>query len=346
MNLAESLPPSQNLAIQYAFHDCFTAMVGWRSRGRRYGERALAMAGESDNFWTLGQCSNYKGIGHHAAARYEEGLVQLARAIELFDKAGDLWELNLAHFHKGCCHFGLGDLAEAVAEARWAFAASVRLGDSRVLCSSYLWARATRGNLPFEELRSCFPSRPDDVMSTVHGMMAEGHWHSFHGRTGEALEAFERAFGLVMTSQCLNSHMIVCLPELATALRLHADAIRRADPRRSDELRRQAYRRARWAVRVTRFFPAAYPLALRELSIQLADRGKAETGPRIADRSCAVAEGQKARYEHARSLLVRGRIAHQLGRPEAEEQIRTAEAALDAIEATIAHEQPRAAAPV
>ena len=184
MNLAESLPPSQNLAIQYAFHDCFTAMLGWRSRGVRYGERGLAMAREYDNFWTLGQCSNYKGIGHYAAARYEEGLVQLATAIERFEKAGDLWELNLAHFHKGCCHFGLGNLAEAVDEARWAFAASVRLGDSRTLCSSYLWARATRGNLPFEELRSCFPSRPDDVMSTVHGIMAEGHWHSFHGRTG------------------------------------------------------------------------------------------------------------------------------------------------------------------
>ena len=87
-------------------------------------------------------------------------------------------------------------------------------------------------------------------------------------------------------------------------------------------------------------------MALRELSVQLADRGKAEKALRIADRSCAVAEGQKRRHEHARSLLVRGRIAHQLGRPEAEEQIRSALAALDAIEATIAHELPRAAAPV
>ena len=52
----------------------------------------------------------------------------------------------------------------------------------------------------------------------------------------------------------------------------------------------------------------------------------------IADRSCAVAEGQKARYEHAQSLLVRGTIARRLGLPEADEQIRTAEAAIEAIE--------------
>ena len=346
MNLSESLPLSQHVGVTYAYHACITSMLGWLSRGNRYGDRAVAVAREFDNFWELGECCSYCGIGHYASAHYEEGLAQLTKAIEFFDKAGDPWELNLARFHKGCCHFGLGDLAEAVAEARWAFAASVRLGDSRVLCSSYLWARATRGNLPFEELRSCFPCRPDDVMLTVHGMMAEGHWHSFHGRTGEALEAFERAFGLIMTSQCLNSHMIVCLPELAAALRMHSEAIRRSDPRRSDELRRRAYRRARWAARITRFFPAAYPLALRELSIQLADRGKAEKALRIADRSCAVAEGQKARYEHARSLLVRGKIAHQLGRPEAEEQIRGALAALETIEATIAHERPQAAAPV
>ena len=59
--------------------------------------------------------------------------------------------------------------------------------------SSYLWARATRGNIPFEQLKSCYPCRPDDVMSTVHGVMAEGHWHRFHGRTAESLQMFEQA---------------------------------------------------------------------------------------------------------------------------------------------------------
>jgi eukaryotic-like serine/threonine-protein kinase len=345
MNLAESMPPSQQLALTYAFHDCFSAMLGWRSRGARYGDRGIAIARQYDNCWAVGQCCSYKGIGLYASARYEEGVVQLEEAIELFEKAGDLWELDLAHFHKGCCHFGLGDLAEAVREARWTFAASTRLGDSRTLCSSYLWARATRGNIPFEELRGCFPSRPDDVMSTVHGMMAEGYWHSFHGRTGEALDTFERAWGRVRTTLCVNSHMIFVLPLLASALRAHSDTIRRQDPLRSDDLRRRGYRMAWWAVRVTRYFPATYPMALRELSIQLADRGKAERALRVADRSCSVAEGQKARYERAQSLLVRGKIAHQLGRPEAEAQVRAAEAELEAIEGAMEREMQRTVLP-
>jgi tetratricopeptide (TPR) repeat protein len=332
LNRCELHPPTIALAGTYAFHDCASSMLGWPGRGTRYGDRAIALARELDDAWMLGQSRNYKGIGLYASAHYEQGLACLGEAIAYFEKAGDLCELNLAHFHKGCCHFGLGNLAEAVAEARWAFAASVRLGDSRTLCSSYLWARATRGNIPFEDLRSCYPNRPDDIMSTVHGMMAEGHWHTFHGRTEEALGTFECAAELVRKNLCVNSHMIVVLPELAAAVRRHAATLKPKNQERSQKLRRRALRLARWAVRITRLFPAAYPLSLRELSLVLADQGKLDKALQIVDRSCAVAETQKARYEHAQSLLVRGTLARRLGRPEADEQIRTAEAALDALE--------------
>jgi eukaryotic-like serine/threonine-protein kinase len=290
------------------------------------------LAHQFNDLLAQGYSSNYQGIGHYASARYEEGLARLSEAIEAFDKAGDLYELHLAHFHRGCCHFGLGNLAEAVAEARWTFASSTRLGDSRTLCSSYLWARAARGNIPLEELKSCYPCRPDDVMSTVHGIMAEGHWHSFHGRTDEALQAFERAGEMVRTSFCVNSHTILALPNLAGALRRHAEAVETRDPPLCDQLRRRAYRLAKWATRITYLFPAAYPVALRERSLILAACGKPRKALKFADWSCVVAEAQKAKYEHAQSLLVRGTIARQLGLSEADEQIRTAEAALEDIE--------------
>jgi hypothetical protein len=240
--------------------------------------------------------------------------------------------LNLAHFHRGCCHYGLGDLSAAVAEMRWTFASAARIGDSRTLCSSWLWARATKGDFPFEELKSCYPRRPDDIMSTVHGVLAEGLWHSYHGRTKETLEAFERAWAMVRKSLCVNSHTILTLPMLAMGLRRHADAVQSDDPHLADKLRRRGLRLAKWAAQITRLFPAAYPVSLREWSLLLAATGKTKKALRIADKSCAVAERQHAKYEHAQSLLVRGKLAHQLGRPEAEEQIRAAEAALEAIE--------------
>jgi len=338
MNRAELLPPSPSLAFSYAIHGMMMSMLGWHARGSRYSDRSLVMAREFEDLWGYASSCNYTGIGLYASAHYEEGLARLSEAIDAFEKAGDFWELNLAHFHRGCCHFGLGNLSEAVAEARWTFSSSARLGDARVFCSSYLWARATRGNIPFEELKSCYPCRPDDVMSTVHGVMAEGHWHSFHGRTEEALQTFERAGELVRNSLCVNSHMIVVMPELAGALRRHAEAVEAKDPQQAGQLRRRACRVAKWATRLTWLFPAAYPLALRERSLILAAFGNTRKALKYAGKSCAVAEAQKAKYEHAQSLLVRGMIARQLGLPEADEQIRTAQATLDAIEKPVRQE--------
>jgi tetratricopeptide (TPR) repeat protein len=345
VNRAELLPPSPPLASCWADHGMAMAMLGWQSRGYRYSARAIAMARGFDDVWGQANSYNYTGIGCYASARYEEGIRHLTEAIAGFDKAGDLWELNLAHFHRGCCHFGLGNLAEAVAEARWTFASSARLGDSRSMCASWLWARTTRGNIPFEELKSCIPCRPDDVMSTVHAVLAEGYWHSFHGRTAEALAAYERAAAMVRATLCVNSHTILVLPMLACGLRLHADAVRHRDAGQAEQLRRRAYRLAKWGARIIRFIPAAYPLALRELSLMLAAKGKLKKALKRADKSCAVAQRQKAKYEHAQSLLVRGKIARQLGRPEAEEQIRTAQAALDEIEKPLAATEPTSIKP-
>src|SRR5262249_28180972 len=146
---------------------------------------------------------------------------------------------------------------------------------------------------------------------------------------------FERAAELVRKTLCVNSHTILTVPMLAIGLRLHADAVQPRDMQQADLLRRRAYRVAKWATRITRLFPAAYPIALRERALILAAMGKTKRSLKYADRSCAVAGAQKAKYEHAQSLLVRGKLANGLGLPEAEEQIRTAEAALDAMEGPI-----------
>src|SRR5262249_916142 len=147
-------------------------------------------------------------------------------------------------------------------------------GDSWILCSSYLWARATQGSIPFEELRSCFPDRPDDIMSTVLGVMAEGLWHGCHGRTAEALAAYERAAAIVRASKGVNSQPLLALRGLAGALRRHADALGAQDAPQAERLRQRACRLAKWAARVTRLFPATHPLALRERALALAAVGK------------------------------------------------------------------------
>jgi len=346
MNRAELLPPSPHLAHIYSYHACIMSMLGWHSRGAVYGDRGVSFATQFEDAWIHGQTTTYRGVGCYASARYAEGVASLSSAVDNFEKAGDLWELNLAQFHRGCCYFGLGNLAAAIAQARWVFAASVRLGDSRSMCSSWLWARAMRGNIPFEEMKVCIPCRPDDIMSTVHGTLAEGYWHSFHGRTGEALKVFEQAATIVRQSQCLNSHTILVMPMLAMSLRLHADAIKAKDPQQAEHLLKRANRTAKWATRLTSLFPAAYPVALRERALVLAACGEKHKALKFAERSCVAAGLQKAKYEHSQSLLVRGKLAKELGLPEADEQIRTAEAAIEEIERPIRGAGPFATGPI
>ena len=331
MNRVELRPRSMNLANCYGLHSGFMAMLGWQTRAVRYGERATALAEGFDDLLNRGCVFNYCGFGNYAAARYEEGLKNLNEAIRAFEKAGDFWETHLARFHRGCCCFGLGRLDEAVAEARAVFNSAARVGDSRTLCASWLWARATQGDFPFEELRGCCPCRPDDVMSTVHGIMAEGLWHRFHGRTQESLAAFERAAAAVKKTLCINSHMIVVMPMLAGALRMRADAMESAAPRQANKLRRRGLRLAKRAAWITRVFPAAYPLALRELGLSLAARGRLRPALRAAEKSCRVAERQNAKYEYAQSLLVRGKLACALGLPDGAALVEDAQAQLESL---------------
>jgi hypothetical protein len=165
--------------------------------------------------------------------------------------------------------------------------------------------------------------------------MAEGHWHRFHGRTLESLKSFELAIDSIWKSLCINSHMIVAWPELATALRLHADALEASNPKECKQLRHRSFRVAKWSARVMRFFPSAYPMALREYSASLMSTGKLAKALKVADTSCAVAEKQHAKFEHAQSLLLRGKIAQKMGRPEGTEQVRNAEIAIQEMETAI-----------
>ncbi len=335
MNLAERFMPASPLANSYASHSMAMAMLGWNRRFTRYLDRAIGITQDCNDQLTKGICFNYGGIGLYAQGNYAKSIELLDEALIAFESSGDQWQINLARFHIGCCRFGLGDLAEAISDARETFNRAVSFDDSRTMCSSYLWARSTRGDFPFERLKSCYPCRPDDVMSTVHGIMAEGHWHRFHGRTLESLKSFELAIESIWKSLCINSHMIVAWPELAAALRLHADSLEGSNPNECNQLRQRAFRAAKWSARVMRFFPSAYPMSLREYSLNLLTKGKLAQALKVADKSCSISEKQKAKYEHAQSLLVRGKIAQKLGRPEGDEQVRTAEAAMHEMESAI-----------
>ena len=336
MNLAEQLPRSRELAFHYAHHCMLTTMVfAWYSRAQRYYERSAELRRGFNDVWGMGHTDSYQGIGLYGTARYEDAIEYLHKAIDAFSQAGDMWELNVARFHLGLCHYALGNLAEAIEHAQCTFDLSVRIGDSRSHCSSYLWSRATNGNLPLDELKSCYTPVPEDIISTVNALKAESLWHLAQGRSEKAVGVLERAWDLAKKNFVIMAHTVATLPLLVNALRIHADAVEAEDPRQSQRIRKRALRLAKWTAWFMRFFPTEHAYALRELSLIFAATGKTTRALRAADKSCAVAERQNAKYEHAQSLLVRGRLAEQLGLPDAEGQVQAAEAALKAIELPI-----------
>jgi tetratricopeptide (TPR) repeat protein len=337
MNHAERYPPSLPLAFAYVGYGGFVCSVFHAySRALIYINRSMELRREFNDLGGIAQSLYIHGVLLFASARFEESIAKLDESLDLYRKAGDQWEINATRLFWALCHEKLGNLPETIEVARPKFAEGVRLGDDNS-CHFGLsaWSIGARGSLPFEELKSLFRALPDNIVATAMLLMAEAYWHWFHARTEEALQALERAYQMVKSSRAINWLTIGTLPCLVTALRRHADVLEAKDVRQSQSLRRRAFRLAKWATRLTRFFPPHYPHALRELSFSYAAKGRLRKALRVAEKSCAVAEGQNAKCEYAESLLLRGQLERQLGLPEADEKIRKAEGALAAFEKMI-----------
>jgi hypothetical protein len=193
-------------------------------------------------------------------------------------------------------------------------------------------AVVSRGNMPFAELRSCFKLVPDDFAAIVHLEEAESIWHRYHGRTAEALQHAEEAAALVHKHWLVMDHSITAIPNLANALRDHADAIQIEDARHCVQLRKRAAKVALWAVRTGSLLQHALPYSLRELSHTYVQKGKKKKAHCLAEKSCRVAERQGAQMQYAESLLLCGILGEELGLPESTKQIEKARKQLAAFE--------------
>jgi tetratricopeptide (TPR) repeat protein len=336
LNRAELLPRSRALAFNYFCHANDMAVLGWHTRADRYYRACIELSRELNDEYVAALGMNHYGLGCLGAARYKETIEKATPGMTAFEKLGDKVELFHAHLDIGIANYRLGRLGEATAKAQWVFESAVRVGDNSVgpLALS-LWAYATRGRLPFDELVPCLQVLPGNTGAAVAVATAEGYWHLSHGRSGEALAAFERACAISRSNSYLVAFNSSVLTDLVAALRVHTrvqEARGVADPL----IVRRWVQLARWANGLSWILPPERPAALRELALVYEHRGRFKKAWKLAAKSCRIAEQQKARYEYAQSLLVQGRLAKQLGRPGADDQMRDARAEIDRIEAAVA----------
>jgi eukaryotic-like serine/threonine-protein kinase len=253
-----------------------------------------------------------------------------------FSKLGDLLETHFAHFSIGMSNYGLGQLSQALEKSKWIFGSCVRHGDNCFGPMAFcLWARASRGNFPFDELVGCLGVLPGNNLASICVSMAEGYWHIHHGRTEDAVIAFEKAWQISWTNSYLVTYNSWVLSDYAAALRIHAQAVKQHAPEKEAAIRRRWYQIARWANYVSLVLPPERPRALRELALVHLDRGHLKKAWKLAEKSCGLAQATKSGYEYVKSLMVMGQVAKKLGRPEADEQILFAQREITRLEKAV-----------
>lgn len=325
MNLAENYPPTKELAHAYSIHAPVMSLLAYFSRGIAYAQRSFAIYQSLGDLWGKGQALHFHGVVLYAASRYAESVEKCRESITHLERAGDLWEVNVARYHIASNLYRLGDLAGAISEARRMHLSGLELGDIQASGAAFdPWSRASGGQVNPEALQIEIQRPREDVQGTAMVMLGEGVRLFMLDRVEEAAVVFANTYQFAMKAGVKNAYVFPHLPWLASALRRQAEKT----PGNRSALLRRANKTARQALRTARTFQNDLPHALRECGLSTALQGQVGPARQYLDESLAVAERQGARFEHAQTLLARGRVGQQHGWPEAQKDLIAARQAL------------------
>lgn len=337
MNLAECYPPTLELAQAYSIHAPVMHLIAKFNRGIAYASKSFAIYKSKNDLWGQGQSLHFHGHVLHAAAKFEESIDKCRQAVRLLERTGDYWEVNVARYHIALCLFRLGDLPGAVAEARRMHQSGMELGDIQASGGSLdPWVRASGGRVSRETVQVELQRPREDVQGSAMVMLAEGVQLFTMGKVEEASTIFEKAYDFSTKAGVKNVYIYPHLPWLASALRRQAELTSNLAPERRTALLKRASKAIRKAVKVARTFQNDLPHALREAGLIAAMQGSVRLARQRLDESLAVADRQGARFEHAQTLLARGRVGQEVGWPEAQEDLTTARQALRTLGAEFA----------
>ncbi|MFL5245247.1 MAG: response regulator [Gemmataceae bacterium] len=346
MNLAERYPPTLELAQAYSIHAPVMSLVAFFGRGIAHAQKSLAIYKVLGDLWGQGQSQNFCGMILYAASRYEEGIEKLRAAERLLERTGDLWEVNIARTHIANSLYRLGHLPGAAAEAKRVHQAGLELGDIQAAGITLdVWALTSGGQVDADALQMELERPREDIQVSAQVMCAAGVRHFMLDRMEEAQEFFEKGLELAERAGVTTPWTYRLRCWLASCLRRQAEKVSHWTPKRRSALLRRARRVVRKAVKVARTFENDLPHALREAGLIAAMQGSIRQARRHLDESLVVAERQSARFEHAQTLLARGRIGVEVGWPEAGQDLAAARKALQSLGADFALEETQTAPP-
>ena len=333
MNLAETFQPSPELAQAWSQHGAAMGVFPWTGRALAYERKALRMRDELGDRWGRGATMHLYAYCLGIAGRYREALQVNQEAIGPLERSGDLWGKTSCRYLMAYDHYRLGNLREAVEICRSVYQEATEVGDHQAQGFSLgIWGRASQGQAPAELIEQGLRRFSEDTL--VYGVLVQaeatrllrlGHYQRAAALLEEALERVERAGTRAEATASLY-------PWLATARRQSAEQVSSYDIGGRDFAIQQAWKAARRAVRVARYFRNNLPHALRELGLVAALRGDAKRAQRALQESLGAAETLEARYERAQTLLSRGMVGQPLGWPGAAQEAEQGARELEALE--------------
>jgi eukaryotic-like serine/threonine-protein kinase len=346
INLAERYPPTRQLGLVWASHAPVMSLIPWISRGETYGKKSIEIREQLHDVCGRGQSHHYMGVLLFVGARYEECISNCREAVRLCERSGDFWERNMAWWQSANAVYRKGDLTLAVTEAKRLYEVCVEMGDNKVsgMCLD-VWSRASGGRLPTDIVQREMQKERNDVQATVQVLLGEAMRLVGQNELTEAVKTLTRAGDTCRDAGIMNAWTSPILSWTVTALRLQLERLVDSTPLRRRLLLSKARRAARQALAVARRFPTDLPHALREAGLVAAMQGTIRKARRLLDESLAVADRQDARFEHAQTLLARGRIGLEFGWSGADDDLVTARQALRSLGADFALDEAGASKP-
>jgi len=337
MNLAERYPPTHELGHAWATHAPVMSLLPWLNRGEAFGKKSLEIRKTLGDLWGQGQSFHYLGVVFFTGAKYDECIRACQEAVKLLERTGDYWEMNMARWSGVNSDFRKGDLPQAVIEAKRLYDVCIEMSDDKVSAFSLdTWSRASGGRLPANIIHKAMQLKRNDVQATAQVLLAEGVRLAAQREYADAENTLLQALEVCRKVGMMNAWVSPVLPWLATVRRLQWEDLNDISPNRRREIFRGVRLAVKQAIAVARKFQTDLPHALREAGFLAAMDGATNLARKHLNESLAVAERQGARFEHAQTLLARGRVGKEVGWPGAEDDLTTARQALRALGADFA----------
>lgn len=301
-NICERYEPSTERIQAYVEHAPVMTFISFWQRGFAYLDKAEAMSRHRDEQVGQAQAHNYRGVLFYAAARFRKCLHSSRRALDIFRRTGDLWELNVARIHAAVSLYRLGRLHEAMQEAQDVFRTGKELDDIQSMALALdVWAKASHGAMPRELVERELERPREDVQALSQLYQARGLCDLAEHRFDEAVRSFQVATRVSRRAKVENPYVAPAFAWLATAYRRRATAVA-GDPDRGDL--RRGHRAARKALRLSNKYRGDRPHALRELGWIHHLRGQTAQAMAFLHQSLTEAAALEAEQERVETSQV------------------------------------------